>query len=240
MCFVAGTGVLLASGATVAIEDVKIGDWVLTTDPATGKESAHAVTRLYRHENAPLYDVVIDGSTVTATPTHPFWVVGRGWVTVDQLHPGDELLQPDDTTVTVDAVTATGKTATVYNFEVQDAHDYYVRAGNHWILVHRTCGPTDSLYRFGTGPPSAERLAADAEQAAANGYPYGVSTSSRLPSRIAESGEFGPAPRSVIEQAGLGVEKTGRSPYHYTVTFPRPVDSGLAQTFNSIFYGGVS
>ena len=155
-CFVAGTGVLLGSGATVAIEDVKIGDRVLTTDPATGKESAHAVTRLYRHENASLYDVVIDGSTVTATPTHPFWVVGRGWVTVDQLHPGDDLLQPDDTTVTVDAVTATGKTATVYNFEVEDAHDYYVKAGNHWILVHNTCGGSLRIPGSGTRLTSSQ------------------------------------------------------------------------------------
>ena len=131
---------LLAGGSTVAIEHVKIGDRVVTTDPATGKQTAHPVTRLYRHENAPLYDVVIDGAKVTATPTHPFWVVGRGWVTVDHLRPGDALRQPDGTTVTIDAVRATGRTATVYNFEVQDAHDYYVRAGNHWILVHNKCG----------------------------------------------------------------------------------------------------
>ena len=85
--------------------------------------------------------MVIDGAKGTATPTHPFWVVGRGWVTVDHLRPGDALRQPDGTTVTIDAVRATGRTATVYNFEVQDAHDYYVRAGNHWILVHNQCGP---------------------------------------------------------------------------------------------------
>ena len=186
MCFVAGTGVLLASGATVAIEDVKLGDRVLTTDPATGKESAHAVTQLYRHENAPLFDVVIDGSTVTATPTHPFWVVGRGWVTVDQLHAGDALLQPDDTTVTVDAVTATGRTATVYNFEVEDAHDYYVKAGDHWVLVHNDCSISNPASFSG-----ATRAEAEAELSS-NGWYNAGSTSGeggfrwRLPNNIAD------------------------------------------------------
>lgn len=186
MCFVAGTGVLLASGVTVAIEDVKIGDRVLTTDPATGKESAHAVTRLFRHEDAPLFDVVIDGSTVTATPTHPFWVVGRGWVTVDQLHAGDALLQPDDTTVTVDAVRATGRTATVYNFEVDDAHDYYVKAGDHWVLVHNDCSISNPASFTG-----ATRAEAEAELSS-NGWYNAGSTSGeggfrwRLPNNIAD------------------------------------------------------
>ncbi len=61
---------------------------------------------------------LIDRTTVTATPAHPFWVVGRGRVTVDQLHVGGQLPQPDDTAVTVDAVTAEGNNATVCNVEM--------------------------------------------------------------------------------------------------------------------------
>lgn len=94
------------------------------------------------------------------------------------------------------------------------------------------------LYRFGAGPQSAERLSAEAQNAAANDFPYGVSTSSRLPSRIAESGEYGSARVSAIKEAGLGVEKTGNSPFHYTVTFPQEVDQGVADTFNRLFYEG--
>lgn len=172
---------MLASGVEAAIEDVKIGDRVLTTDPATGEESAHAVTRLYRHENAPLFDVVIDGSTVTATPTHPFWVVGRGWVTVDQLHPGDALLQPDDTTVTVDTVHATGRTATVYNFEVEDAHDYYVKAGNHWVLVHNDCGPSLDAIKIAQHANEEGHVIPGVDPAELDGYVHGVMQSPGAP-----------------------------------------------------------
>ena len=54
------------------------------------------------------------------------------------------------------------------------------------------------------------------------------------------SGEYGTASKSAIEGAGLGVEKTGNNPFHYTVTLPGPVDAGLAGTFNRVFYGSPS
>jgi len=37
---------------------------------------------------------------------------------------------------------ATGRAATVYNFEVEDARGYYVEAGEHWIFVDSDCGQT--------------------------------------------------------------------------------------------------
>ncbi|WP_220189666.1 Hint domain-containing protein, partial [Streptomyces phytophilus] len=42
--FTAGTPVLMADGTTKPIEDVKVGDKVLTTDPETGKTSIETVT----------------------------------------------------------------------------------------------------------------------------------------------------------------------------------------------------
>lgn len=107
------------------------------------------MTRLYRHDNAPVFEVVVGGAKITATPQHPFWVAGQGWVTVDRLLPGDRLVQPDDTTVSVESVRDTGTAATVYNFEVEGAHDYYVQAGTHWILVHNECG--EKTLRSGSG-----------------------------------------------------------------------------------------
>lgn len=50
--------------------------------------------------------------------------------------------QPDGTSAEATSVRATGQTATVYNFdfEVEGLQDYYVKAGNTWILVHNACG----------------------------------------------------------------------------------------------------
>jgi hypothetical protein len=41
-------------------------------------------------------DIRVGGETITATPEHPFWVVGRGWATAGELLPGYELLTAVD------------------------------------------------------------------------------------------------------------------------------------------------
>ena len=81
----------------------------------------------------------MDGQTVTTTALHPFFVQGQGWTAVRDLQPGDQLDQPDGTTVAVQAVVATGRTGTTYNFEVESNHDYYVGVGVGWVLVHNDC-----------------------------------------------------------------------------------------------------
>jgi hypothetical protein len=138
-CFVAGTQVLMADGTRKAIEDVKVGDKVASRNVTTGKDETHTVTRTFVHHDVVLYEVKVDGGKVTTTADHPFYVHGLGWTAVKDLRPGDELDRADGTTVTVEAVIATGRTATVYNFEVEGVHDYYVQAGTHWVLVHNDC-----------------------------------------------------------------------------------------------------
>ncbi len=139
-CFTAGTPVLLADGGSVPIEQVRVGDQVLTTDPDTGEETPRTVTATMATPDQPVWEVTLsDGSTVEATPTHPFWVQGKGWTPVDQVRPGDQLVTPDETTITVAAAVDTGERATVYNIEVEGAHSYYVNTGTHWVLVHNAC-----------------------------------------------------------------------------------------------------
>lgn len=139
-CFVAGTPVLLADGSSKPIEDIAVGDQVTAYNPDTGQTETRDVVRTYVHHDVPSYDVTLDiGERVTTTSEHPFWVEGRGWTPAAQLRAGDPLRQPDGSTVAVQSVHATGQTATVYNFEVDGLHDYYVQAGNTWILVHNAC-----------------------------------------------------------------------------------------------------
>lgn len=150
-CFTAGTLVLLADGTSKPIEDIAVGDKVAAYDPDTGKTAARDVVRTFVHHNVPTYDVTLDtGEKVTTTQEHPFWVQGRGWTPASRLLVGDRLHEPDGTTVAVRSVHATGHIETVYNFEVQSLHDYYVKAGNTWILVHNDCGwAVDALSQSG-------------------------------------------------------------------------------------------
>ncbi|MFJ6493577.1 hypothetical protein [Streptomyces californicus] len=69
----------MADGTTKPIEDVRIGDEVLATDPATGETVARMVTAEITGEG--LKDLVtlalsVDGEAVrvTATDGHPFWI----------------------------------------------------------------------------------------------------------------------------------------------------------------------
>jgi Pretoxin HINT domain len=150
-CFTAGTPVLLADGTSKPIEDVAIGDKVTAYDLDTGQVETRDVVRTFVHHDVPTYDVTLaSGEKITTTQEHPFWVDGRGWVPATQLTSGDLLRQPDGTGIAVTSVRATGQTATVYNFEVEGAHDYYVRAGETWILVHNDCAwAVDALSQSG-------------------------------------------------------------------------------------------
>ena len=65
-----------------------------------------------------------------------------------------------------------------------------------------------------------------------------LSTSTKLRRRVAESGEYGSASAAQIRAAGFGVTKTGEGSSHYTVTFPKIMDEGLAEDFRRTFYGG--
>ena len=139
-CFVAGTDVLLPDGSRKPIEDVETDDEVLAYNHETNQTEKRRVVRTYVHEDKPTYDVVVeDGEKVTATSEHPFMVEGKGYTPVDELEKGDLLVRSDGSTIEVLSVNATGETVIVYNFEVEELHNYYVRAGGHWLLVHNDC-----------------------------------------------------------------------------------------------------
>lgn len=153
-CFLAGTGVLLADGTTKNIEDVKLGDKVLSTNPRTGKTVAAKVIRLIRTEGKKhLNELSIatkDGiEKLTATREHPFWSPSEhSWVLAGQLKPGMTLRTGRGATVIVTVNRAYTTHARTYNLTIEDLHTYYVLAGTTPVLVHNACGPT-----FTTGKP---------------------------------------------------------------------------------------
>jgi filamentous hemagglutinin len=62
-------------------------------------------------------------------------------VPVRDLQPGDALVDPKGSEVSVVSVNATGETGTVHNFHVEELHTYHVRIGEDaWIRVHNDCG----------------------------------------------------------------------------------------------------
>jgi RHS repeat-associated protein len=155
-CFLAGTDVLMADGKTKDIEDVKVGDEVLATDPETGRTGLRTVTHLIVTEHDKHFNELSiathDGiEKLTATHEHPFWSPSALlWVEARDLKPGMTLLTEKGDTVVVTGNRAFTRHARTYNLTVDDLHTYYVLAGETPVLVHNsggcpTVGSVDNL-----------------------------------------------------------------------------------------------
>ena len=150
--FIAGTAVLMADGTRTAIEDVRVGDKVVATDPTTGRTEAKPVTDTITGKGQKrLVELTVDTDgakgdatgKLTATDGHPFWVADRGrWVDAKDLKPGDLLRTSAGTYVQVGAVRRFTRAGTVHNLSVDGIHTYHVLAGDQAILVHNAgaCG----------------------------------------------------------------------------------------------------
>jgi hypothetical protein len=136
-CFVAGTEIQTLDG-TKNIEDIHVGDWVLSDDPNTvGEIEYKQVLNTFVKETTNLVDIYIDGEKITTTEEHPFWVPDVGWVAAKDLHAGSLLQTKYESWLDVDRVVKRSDTATVYNFEVQGFHTYFV--SDLGLLVHNIC-----------------------------------------------------------------------------------------------------
>jgi len=161
------TPVLMADGSQRPIEDVNVGDKVLTTDPATNTSTPREVTELHRNVDKEFSDVTVrdqDGKTVTlkATENHPFWNdTDKKWTEAEDLKPGTKLKTAGKGTVVVAKVKTYAATKEMRDLTIADIHTYYVLAGTTPVLVHN-CGNGV----VGNGKPGDlpfEQMAADFE-----------------------------------------------------------------------------
>ena len=161
-CFVPGTQVVTATGLK-NIEDIKVGDFVLSKDPETKKSDYKPVLQLILTKHTELFvltynDANGDAYELKVSGEHPFWVSDKGWVSARQLAIADKLLITDNTIVDITNITiekaAPGETFTTYNFEVDDFHTYFVlqegkKDGIFAVWVHNAkqkCGPASEKH----------------------------------------------------------------------------------------------
>ncbi|MEU7742833.1 RHS repeat-associated core domain-containing protein [Nonomuraea sp. NPDC049158] len=163
--FVPGTQVLMADGTRKPIEQVKISDRVLATDPRTGRTTPETVLATISSQGSKqLVEITVDTDgnrgketgTVTATAEHLFWVVGREyWANAANLHRGVKLRDVTGDAVPVLAVRFLSKNTLIHNLAVENVRTYHVAAGEREILVHN-CPP---------GADKADEAAAAARRA---------------------------------------------------------------------------
>ncbi|MEV4432363.1 polymorphic toxin-type HINT domain-containing protein [Streptomyces sp. NPDC049585] len=150
--FLPGTQVLLADGSHRAIEDVRIGDRVIASDPESGQTEARPVTNHFTTEDdkdfTRLTVATSQGpATITATANHPFWATDRKqWVDAGDLRTGNILRTPSGSGLAVTAVVNYHKRQRTHDLTVGEFHTYYVGVGATDALVHN-CGDLSAAER---------------------------------------------------------------------------------------------
>ena len=140
-CFVAGTPITAMYGI-INIENIKIGDWVLSYNQKshTNEYSQVLDTMTFKvQEN--MYKIHINNTTLQVTGVHKFLITRYGkeqWIAAGQLQVGDKVRFANGEHHIIDDITIEYKTVQVYNFEVSGNHNYYV--GKDQVLAHNKGG----------------------------------------------------------------------------------------------------
>jgi hypothetical protein len=124
---------------------------------------------------------------------------------------------------------------TVYNFTVEDDHNYFVIAnyeafqhGAQPVLVHNA---NETLYRQGLDRESVNRLSKKSAEAEEKIGIHGISVSAR-PTNIPSVS----ANRQDIEEHFIVHDTpSGSDSLHKTIELPKPITDTVAKLFNSLF-----
>lgn len=135
-CFTRDTLVETPEGL-VPIADLKVGDIVLARDEHTGEWGWHPVTEVFvrrTHEWLAIEVQDDDGAidVYRATPEHPFFVLGGGWVEAGHLAVGD-VVSGATGDLTITRLSHYDEDVTVFNLEVEGAHTYFVGELGAWV-----------------------------------------------------------------------------------------------------------
>lgn len=130
-CFAPGTTVWTLSGP-MPIEQVKVGESVLSQQPSTGELGYKMVLATTLRPPSPLVVIRANNETIRATRGHPFWVSGIGWQMAKELEAG-QWLHTAHGPVQIDSVTNEGQ-APGHNLLVDGFNTYFVT--DQLFLVH--------------------------------------------------------------------------------------------------------
>jgi hypothetical protein len=171
-CFVGDTLVYTNHGVS-HIVDIVPGIMVLSRSEATGEIGYRRVVQKFDHGKRDVFGVRYrheNGTcnSVTTTPGHPFWVIGRGWVPAGELQIGQELeiCDPEGGTFYGDrpgglngvlaqrlrgirskvSIYYLGpiedRKYAVYNIDVEEFHTYFVGDLGAWVHNTKVVAPT--------------------------------------------------------------------------------------------------
>ena len=136
-CFIAGTLVTTRSGLK-PIEEIVIGDYVLSRNQETGETSYKKVTDTLVRSTQEICTIELENGKIKSTTGHLFMVKDKWWKSAVELIVGDILVTSDgkEQVVKFIKVEEKGYPVTTYNLTVEDNHTFFV--GSEKVLTHNT------------------------------------------------------------------------------------------------------
>ncbi|WP_318654258.1 polymorphic toxin-type HINT domain-containing protein [Enterococcus sp. S22(2020)] len=148
-CFVSGTLILTEHGHK-PIEFIQIDEKVLARHENSNVQSYEKVVQLFVSETNKLVRITIGSEMIETTEEHPFYLPSKGWIKAKELTCNDDLIDSvgNSLSITDIQIINLNKPTKVYNFEVENAHTYFV--SNLSILVHNICDDALNKWHKGT------------------------------------------------------------------------------------------
>jgi hypothetical protein len=132
-CFIKGTQIGMYNGTTKNIEEINIGDEVLSYDKKSGEWKNGTVSNVFHHSPSEMTDYyLVLNNELSVTPNHPFYVDGV-WVDAGDLKIGDNIGGN-----IINSIEKVYTRVPTYNFEVKLYHTYTVLWGDCEVfsIVH--------------------------------------------------------------------------------------------------------
>ena len=142
-CFAPGTLVSTEEGDR-SIETIQVGERVWTRmEDGSGEAFLAPVTATHIRDDRPILRLTVEQvalpgeetaqtrtEDLLVTPGHPFYVSGRGFVSVEELQVGDELVSlATQTRLRMRAPRLESRQGTTYNLTVETGHTFFVGGG---------------------------------------------------------------------------------------------------------------
>lgn len=137
-CFPKDTLVLRKDGSLTPIQNIQIGDDVMVYDIGNDKISFSKVNQKYIDKNNHMY--VINDS-IHATAYERFLTLD-GWKKIREIEPQIDSIFDGNSFVKVESKYKLNKNLTVYNLNIDSAHNFFVspQSGSSLYLIHNTGG----------------------------------------------------------------------------------------------------
>lgn len=130
-CFAGGTLVRTLRGDR-PIEEIQVGDQLLTQNTTTGKLEYRAVAVVFHNPPNWTYKINLGGESVNPTGIHRFWKAGHGWIMAREVEAGDRLRTIGGTVEVVSAEKE--RVEPVFNLLLEGGDNYFV--GQAGLLAH--------------------------------------------------------------------------------------------------------